>query len=135
MHLEKAQLKSFQKTLLHLALLEGHDFGRAVRGYFTVSFSPYGRPTLPIMTLCQNAKGTSDASADLGSDLAWVLCLALSQYSQEIFPHQHLAVVEEFDQLLNRSAGIGNCWDRNQRSLGWESGWHPGRCHCTAARD
>src|SRR3954469_5173121 len=42
----------------------------------------------------------------LNNELAWVLCLAFSQYSQEIFPHQHLAVVEEFDQLLNRGARV-----------------------------
>src|SRR3954465_1044964 len=130
---KRRNLRASRKLCFILRCWKGTTLVVSSEATLAVSFSPYGRPTLPIMMRCQNAKERQQRRPN--SDLAWVLCLAFSQYSQEIFPHQHLAVVEEFDQLLNRSAGIGNCWDRNKRSLGWESGRHPGRCHCTAAGD
>src|SRR3954469_5194871 len=71
---ERRNLRASEKLCFILRCWKGTTLVVPSEATLAVSFSPYGRPTLPIMTPCQNAKGTSDTSADLGQrgSLAWL---------------------------------------------------------------
>jgi len=52
--------------------------------------------------------------------------LALTEDSEEVFPHQHLLAFEEIDQCLDGGRGIGDGGDGFERTAGGQSRGEPG---------